>query len=77
MQTLKISKNEYKILSLNFLVNKPLQYDMKSADFTSIYRLSKSTMEDIIRSSPYNYQYYCMLRDKEKVNPNEFEVIKC
>ena len=66
MQSVKLSKNEYKILSFNFLFNKTLDYDIKCIDYGIVYEMKNEDLQSILKNSAYNYEYLCMEKDKEK-----------
>lgn len=73
MQSIKVKKSDYKLLSLNFLFNKEMKYDIKCKDYCVIYTIKKSEICNIIQSNPYNYQFYCMTKDKYLFDPDQFE----
>ena len=73
----KVSSGEYIILSLDFLQNKGLPFQIKSCDYATVYHLDIETFEKVIKTSPENYQYYKTLKDKDKYNQSEFEVFAC
>ena len=66
MQSIKIDQNNYKLLSLNFIYNKILNYDIKCEDYSVIYQMNRDGFRELIESNSYNYQYYCMLKDQDK-----------
>ena len=68
IQSIKLDKNQYKLLSFDFLFNKEMKYDIKCLDYCVIYKMSKEELCKIIQNNPYNYQYYCATRDKDKYN---------
>lgn len=76
-QKLKLEEKNYQLLSLYFILNKSLKYDIKATEYSVIYRISKEALEKILKTNPYNYQYFLMLREKDKFNRSEFEVFKC
>ena len=55
-------------MSLYFIKNKILPYEIKGHEYTTIYRLNKEELYEILKDSPYNYQYLKMLRDKDNFN---------
>ena len=77
MQSVKLEQSEYKLLSFNFLLNKLMGYDIKCQDYCIVYEIAKEKFEEIIFHSSYNYQYYCIRRDRDNYNPNDFGTINC
>ena len=67
-----IGTNQKKILSLYFLINKPLIYDIKCCEYTELFLLEKEELEKILKDCPYNFQYYCMQKDKDRYYLGEF-----
>ena len=57
-------------LHIAVLLNQLLEYDIKCRDYCIVYQLSKEKFKEIILHNPYNYQYYCLMRDKDQYNPN-------
>lgn len=77
MQSIPLSKDDFKLLSFKFLFHKEMNYDIKCEDYCVIYKLSSEDLRNIIEGNPYNYQYYCMMKDKDKNDPSEFETLNC
>ena len=42
-----------------------------------IYKLSHDDLLNILRESSMDYLHFCFLRDKNKSNIDEFEVLNC
>ena len=72
MQSIKLSKDEYKILSFNFLFNKEMNYDIKCVDYCIVSELKNKDLYSILKNNSYNYQYLCMTKDKDKFNLYNF-----
>jgi len=74
----KISSNDRPfILGLEFLTRKRPLYETKSLEYSVIYRLSYDDMTNILRESQMDYLLFCLLRDKNRSIPDEFEVYSC
>jgi len=74
----KISSNDRPfILGLEFLTRKRPIYEIKSLEYSVIYRLSYDDLTNILRESQMDYLLFCLLRDKNRSIPDEFEVYNC
>jgi hypothetical protein len=65
------------IASLDFLLDRPLSYDIKCIDYTIFYKVSLKSFLSILENYPYDYEYYFMIKEKDKFLLNEFEIEKC
>ena len=63
---LEVHENQKaKMLTLDFLKNKPLNFDIKSLGYSILYSLNLEQFRDSLRSSDMDYQLYCVLKDQE------------
>lgn len=77
VQSIKIPPKEFKILSLYFFINKEINYDIKCKDCAIVYSLPRKDLEAIMSTNSSSYEYYCMMKDKDRFNPSEWETHKC
>lgn len=76
-QTLKTEGEESRLLSLYFIYNKVLKYDIKCCEYSVIYLLKICELIKTLKTSPCNYQNYLMMKDKDRYNRNEMETLEC
>ena len=66
-----------KVLSLDFIRNKSLDYDIKSDKYTILYSLSIENFQESLKGYEIDYQLFCTLRDKDGYILNEDQVYPC
>ena len=77
IQTYTVKADEFRIASLDFLLDQPLNYDIKCIDYTIFYKVGLKAFLSILENYPYDYEYYFMIKEKDKFLLNEFEIEKC
>lgn len=77
VQTHKTSKSEFKMLSLDFLFNSYFPFNVKCIDYTTVYKITTKALTEVLKGNPYDYEYFCMTKDKDKLLVNEFEIYEC
>lgn len=55
-----------KILTLDFIKNKTLNYNIKSQTYSVLYFLNREKFMESIRPSEMDYQLFCLLRDRSE-----------
>lgn len=72
-----IKSNEFRIASLDFLLDRPMNYDIKCIDYMIFYKVTLKSFLSILQNNTYDYEYYFMIKEKDKFLLNEFEIEKC
>ena len=65
------------MISLDFIKNKSLNYDIKSEGYSVLYTLSLDNFKDSLKSSEMDYQLYCLLRDRDQCILDEENIYPC
>jgi hypothetical protein len=65
MDVVEVKNEKAKLVSLDFIRNKELQYNMKSDSYSVLYTLPIETFKESLKSSEMDYQLYCVLRDRD------------
>ena len=72
------SHNMESLLCQDFLRAPQLKnYDLKSIGYSLIYVLSVEDLKEILTKSRSDFEFFAKLRDAEKINPDEYECIRC
>ena len=67
MEILSVGDKENpKMISLDFIKNRQLNYDIRSEHYSILYTLSLENFKESLRSSDMDYQLYCLLRDRDE-----------
>lgn len=72
IQKYNVKSDEFRIASLDFLLARPLNYDIKCVDYTIFYKVGLKPFLTILKNYPYDYEYYFMIKEKDKFLLNEF-----
>ena len=54
-----------KIMSLDFIKNKPTSYNIKSVNYSIIYYLNREDFMRSLSSSEMDYQLFCLIKDRD------------
>lgn len=49
-----------------------MNYDIKCIDYIIFYKISLESFLSILHNHPYDYEYYFMIKEKDKFLLNEF-----
>ena len=78
IQFIKVSKKQKpKVLSLDFIKNKEINFDIRSVNYSIVYFLEMGKFLESLRSCSMDYQLYCMLRDKNDNILDENNLYHC
>lgn len=59
-------------MSLDFLFNSFFPFNVKCLDYTVMYKMNQKALIQVLKDNPYDYEYFCMMKDKDKLLLNEF-----
>jgi hypothetical protein len=65
------------LISLGFIKNPRLSYEIKSLAYSVLYFLGHEDILSILKGSQTDHELYCHLRDKSQSMPDEFELFAC
>ena len=65
------------ILSLDFIKNKILEYNVKSISYSVLYYLSRESFMESLRSSELDYQLFCVMKDRTDYVLGENNLYEC
>ena len=71
VQKYLIKPDEFKLMTLDFLFNTFFPFSVKCLDYTIIYKITHNRLKEVLKDNPYDYEYYCMMKDKDKLFLNE------
>lgn len=71
IQIIKADQKEFKLVSQYFIINKPINHEIKCKDYSITYSMSSKELKEILSTNPYCYEYFCMARDRDRFNPND------
>lgn len=70
-------KENPKMISLDFIKNRQVNYDIRSEHYSILYTLSLENFKESLRSSDMDYQLYCLLRDRDECFIDEENIYPC
>ena len=65
------------LISLGFIRNPRLTYEIKSLAYSVLYFLDYESILGILKASQMDYEHYCLLKDRMLNIPDEFELFNC
>ena len=65
------------IISLDFIKNKTIPYNVKSMSYSVLYFLTREEFMESIQPSDMDYQLFCVIRDKMESSLNENNLYSC
>lgn len=78
IETLAVCEQEKpKMISLEFIKNRTLNYDIKSDSYSIVYKINLEDFKESLRSSDMDYQLYCLLRDRDECYLDEENIYFC
>ena len=78
IEFIKISKKEKpKVLSLDFIKNKEINFDIRSVNYSIVYYLEMGKFIEALKGCEMDYELYCMLRDKNESILDENNLYLC
>ena len=70
-----VGENEKaKLLSLDFIKNRILKYDIVSNDYSILYTLSEENIKEALKSSKVDYELFCLIKDREEYVMDELNI---
>ena len=70
-------KDKPKVISLGFIKNEILKFDIRSSNYSIVYTLNKDLLKESLKDSYLDYEVFCFLQDKDMNKPDENNTSLC